>query len=242
MRLGVLSDVHGNLEALEAVLAFLGGRDVDRYVCCGDIVGYGPDPLACIERIRGLDGAVVAGNHDYGAVGKAEAAGFNPAAAEALVWTADRLGEGERGYLAGLPLTAEAGRFLAVHASPSAPAEWRYVLTLNDAGEEMGRFAADVCFLGHSHSPAVWMQPAGGSLRTVSESRFEFAAGARYIVNAGSVGQPRDGDPRACCLVLDEASGELSFHRLEYDIAAVQAKMREAGLPEVLASRLGSGF
>jgi diadenosine tetraphosphatase ApaH/serine/threonine PP2A family protein phosphatase len=241
MKTGIFSDVHGNLEALEAIVDTLRSSGATRFICCGDVVGYGPDPNRCIETIRGMDCAVVAGNHDCGVVGKTLLDGFNPAALQAVVWTRSQLTEPNRSYLENLPLTCRREPPLIVHSSPSAPGAWEYVLTLREAAAEMESYQGGVCVIGHSHQPLAVERVTGGPARLVHDDRFDIRPDAKYFINAGSVGQPRDGDPRACCLLFDEGSRTMTFLRVPYDIPAVQAKIRAAGLPEYLARRLETG-
>jgi diadenosine tetraphosphatase ApaH/serine/threonine PP2A family protein phosphatase len=241
MKLGLISDIHGNLEALTAVLAWLRGHGASYFACCGDVVGYGPDPAACIETLRELRCPTVAGNHDHGVIGRADTGSFNAAAAEAVLWSRDRVKGDSRVYLEDLPLTAQVGPMLLVHASPSAPTQWEYVFTVREAEEEMRSYPDSVCVVGHSHYPFAVERLPGEPARLVRESNLELRPEAKYFINAGSTGQPRDGDPRACCLLFDYRSRTLAFHRVTYDVAAVQRKIREAGLPEFLASRLASG-
>ena len=241
MKLGIISDIHGNIEALEAVVGVLRDKGATRFACCGDIVGYGPDPNRCVEIIRGLDCAGVAGNHDWAAVGSITIRDLNSVAASAVLWTRPLLTESNRLYLENLPLTAEEGPLFIVHSSPSAPDAWRYVLTLREAGREMERFAGGVCVVGHSHQPLAAERLTGKPARLVRADSFNVLPGAKYFINAGSVGQPRDGDPRACCMLYDGETQSMTYLRVSYDIPAVQAKIRAAGLPEFLASRLETG-
>jgi predicted phosphodiesterase len=241
VKLGIFSDVHGNLEALEAVVRVLREKGATQFVCCGDIVGYGPDPNLCVETIRRMHCTGVAGNHDYGAVGKAPLDGFNSAATRALLWTRDQLTESNRLYLENLYLIDEEDPLLIVHSSPSAPDAWEYVFTLREAEEEMKYYPGGICVVGHSHYPFAVEHAPGEPARLVRHDHFEIRPDAKYFINAGSVGQPRDGDRRACCLLLDAGTQSMTLCRVPYDIEAVQAKMRAAGLPEFLASRLEIG-
>ncbi|MEO0082645.1 MAG: metallophosphoesterase family protein [candidate division WOR-3 bacterium] len=241
MRIGIFSDVHANLEALEAVLDFLRTQGATRFICCGDIVGYGPDPAACIELVRSLRGPVVAGNHDRGVLGRVAAADFNRAAREALSWTARQLADDDLAYLDSLPLVDRFDILHLVHSSPSAPERWDYVFTVQDAGEEMSFFETCVCVIGHSHYPFIVERRQTELPRLVGNYSTELRPNAKYVINAGSVGQPRDGDPRACCLVFDTDARAISFHRVDYNIPKVQAKILRAGLPEFLATRLSLG-
>ncbi len=241
MKVGIFSDVHANLEALDAVVSYLERQGANSFACCGDLVGYGPDPVACIERIRRLDAVVVAGNHDYGVLGRLPMCEFNAAARAALNWTRAQLQEEHTDYLQALPLTVELGQLFLVHAAPSAPDLWPYILSVGQAELEMNSFACRCCVVGHSHYPFIVERRPSGHATLVAGDSVRLAEDGKYVVNAGSVGQPRDGDPRACCLLYDEETGVLSLHRVEYDIPAVQNKMRKAGLPEFLVSRLSLG-
>jgi predicted phosphodiesterase len=241
VKLGIFADVHGNLEALEVVVRLLRDRGATRFVCCGDIVGYGPDPDFCVEIVRRMHCTCVAGNHDYGAVGKVPVDCFNSVATQALLWTRSRLTESNRLYLENLPLTAEEGSLLIAHSSPSAPEAWEYVLTVHEAAAEMEHCAGAICAVGHSHRPLAVERLPGKPGRLIRRDGFAIQPYAKYLINAGSVGQPRDGDPRACCMLYDDDKQTMTYLRVPYDIPAVQAKIRAAGLPEYLASRLESG-
>lgn len=241
MKLGIFSDVHGNLEALEAVLGFLRSEGVSTFVCCGDIVGYGADPAACVHRVAALRGPVVAGNHDWGVLGRVPIQDFNSAAARALEWTKGRLADEELVYLDSLPLAEQFEPFYMVHSSPSAPEQWEYVFMLSDAREELRYFSTSICLIGHSHYPFMVEQVDGAEAVLVRSERVEIRRDAKYLVNVGSVGQPRDGDPRATCVMYDTNSRSMSLHRLDYDRATAQRKILTAGLPAFLAERLAGG-
>lgn len=241
MKLGIISDIHANLEALTAVVGALRDKGATRFVCCGDVVGYGPDPDLCVEIIRRMHCTCVAGNHDYGAVGKIPIDSFNSVATQALLWTRSRLAESNRLYLEDLPLTAEEDSLHFVHSSPSAPDAWEYVLTVHEAIAEIEYCAGTVCAVGHSHRPLAVERLPGKPGRLVRKDGFAIQPDAKYLINAGSVGQPRNGDPRACCVLYDHDRQAMTYVRVPYDIPAVQAKIRAAGLPESLASRLESG-
>ena len=253
MRYGIISDIHGNLEALNAVLEELSKERVDRYVCLGDLVGYGANPNECVELVRGLTDRVVAGNHDWAAVGMTDIAVFNPHAREAVLWTARCLTEAPRSYLKELPLEVTDGEVLFVHATPEAPEEWHYILSPYEAGwylDAMGRtqrvgersdaLRARICFIGHSHRPVTFARDDDGRDLILGTS-FRIEPDWRYIVNAGSVGQPRDGDPRACYAVFDAEEGTAEIKRIVYDIEKAQRKILWAGLPAVEAERLAYG-
>lgn len=252
MKLGIFSDVHGNLEALAAVLDFLRNQEVTEYVCLGDIVGYGADPDECVRRIRELRACVVAGNHDHAAVRQTPLETFNDVARRALLWTRQRLTPDSQAYLRALELVEflPAHSFRLVHGSPSAPRAWHYIESWSDVEYELGFFSDRACLVGHSHVPFV---ACGDTIRhrvpidevqarRITELEFELPnQGAKFLLNVGSVGQPRDGDPRACVVTFTPRTHRMQFHRVEYDIAAAQRKIRAAGLPEILAYRLTLG-
>jgi predicted phosphodiesterase len=241
VKLGIFSDVHGNLEALSAVVGLLRAKGATQFVCCGDVVGYGPDPNACVEAIRNMHCTCVAGNHDYGVVGRVPHDRFNSAAARAVLWTREQLSPSNHLYLENLSLIDEEDPLFLTHSSPSAPDAWEYVFTVREAEEEMSYYPGGICVVGHSHYPFVVERLVGERARVVRHDGFEVKPDGKYFINAGSVGQPRDGDSRACCLLLDTGNWQLTQHRVLYDIEGVQRKIREAGLPEFLASRLSVG-
>jgi predicted phosphodiesterase len=245
MKLGIFSDVHGNLDALEAVLDFFAAQNVTEYLCLGDMVGYGAEPEECVRVLRALRCTMIAGNHDYGVNGKTPINSFNPDAREALLWTRRHTTLIIRDFLGTLELVevVPAHSFRLVHGSPSAPRCWDYVLDWSDVEYEFNFFSERVCLLGHSHVPfAARHEPASARPHLIENREFELLTnGTKYLINVGSVGQPRDGDPRACVTVFDPHSQRFSFHRVEYDVAAAQRKIINAGLPEFLATRLAEG-
>lgn len=236
----VVSDVHGNLEALERVLEDLERRGVDEVVCLGDFVGYGASPNECIERLRPRIAGAVAGNHDLAACGRIRLGYFNPDAASAAGWTDRRLTDENRAYLAGLPFSIAWRGMQLVHASPAQPRAWHYVLSPQDADEELEAAEAPVCLIGHSHFPGAFEQ-LGGETRYFRDETVALEPDGRYLVNVGSVGQPRDGDPRAAYLLVDEEARTLRHVRLEYDVEGAMQRIRDAGLPPFLAERLRWG-
>ena len=243
MRYAVFSDIHANLEALEAILADAGRRSPDAHLCLGDMVGYGPDPNECTARVRGLRAAVVAGNHDRGAVGRLEPAAFSPLARAAIEWTAGVLTEENRAFLAALPERFESPAFLAVHGSPRAPIT-EYILDLPTALAVFAGAKFGVCLVGHTHMPAVFVRGEDGHIKTQAfrpDEPVRLAGASRYIINAGSVGQPRDGDPRAAYFSFDDVDMTVTLHRVAYPVAATQAKMTTRGLPPLLSRRLAVG-
>jgi len=244
VRYAVFSDVHANIEALEAVLADAGRRAPDAYLCLGDVVGYGPDPNECVDRVRRLGAMAIAGNHDRGAVGGLDLAAFSPLARAAIEWTAGELTEENRAFLAALPDRFESPAFVAVHGSPREPIE-EYILDLPTALAVFAGTDFRVCLVGHSHLPGVFVLGPDGHIKAQDlrpDAPVRLAGTSRYIVNAGSVGQPRDGDPRAAYLMFDDKGASVTLHRIGYPIAATQAKMTARGLPPMLSRRLASGM
>lgn len=240
MKYAILSDVHGNLEALRAVLADAAGR-ADGVLCLGDAVGYGADPEACVELLAERACGIVAGNHEYGVADRLELGWFNRWARAAAEWTRERLDDAHRAWLAALPLSLEVGDATLVHASPAQPEEWDYLVTAEDGWAAFADFATRWCFVGHSHVPAVWSLGSSGPDHDPRPERVTSERGRRYIVNVGSVGQPRDRDPRAAYGLWDVEAGQVEIRRVAYDVDAARRKIEAAGLPRFLADRLAVG-
>jgi diadenosine tetraphosphatase ApaH/serine/threonine PP2A family protein phosphatase len=240
VRYAILSDIHGNLEALRAVLADCRGR-ADGVLCLGDTVGYGADPLACVELVAEQAQAIVCGNHEFAVLGRLPLTWFNRHARAAAEWTQERLDEDHRAYLSALPLATTLGDATLVHASPAQPDEWDYLVGAEDGFAAFGHFATRWCFVGHSHTPGAWSLGSSGREYHRGAVSVESERGRRYIVNVGSVGQPRDHDPRAAYGVWDVDAGRVDIRRVEYDTAAARRKILEAGLPRFLADRLAAG-
>jgi len=241
MRYAILADIHGNLNAFETVLWDIEKRGgVDELWCLGDVVGYGPDPSECIALLRRHSHICVAGNHDWAAIGKIDIADFNLHAAEACRWTGGRLTTDDIAYLENLPLRLERGDFTIVHGSPREPI-WEYVMSGDVAEENFACYDTKHCLIGHSHVPAVFALSDNSCL--IEEMKPLLKLGERRLmVNAGSVGQPRDGDPRAAYAIYDAEEQVIYHYRIEYDIAGVQQRMVGLGLPRFLAERLGHGW
>jgi predicted phosphodiesterase len=240
VRVAVLSDIHANLDALEAVLAAV--PSVDAVWHLGDVVGYGPDPDAVVDRLRGLGATGVRGNHDAAAVGGREIEHFNVDARRAMEWTRSAIAPATADWLAALPERLESGDWTLVHGSPRDPI-WEYVTTTPVARAAIAALATPFGVHGHTHIPVAFCEE-DGVLETISPgdgSRLALA-GRRALLNPGSVGQPRDGIPSASWLLLDTDAGAVSWHRAAYDIRPVQRRMEDAGLPERLVSRLAYGL
>ncbi|MDE2803439.1 MAG: metallophosphoesterase family protein [Chloroflexota bacterium] len=243
MRCLVVADVHSNQEALQAVIADAeSGGGFERVLCLGDVVGYGPDPGECLALLRSYPHAAVAGNHDLAAIGELSVETFNPAARAAALWTRHRLTPDEQAYLRSNPLRHEESGATLVHGTPREPV-WEYFLPWlmppQVTDECFSLFVTPLCLLGHSHLPFACDE--SGAVTPLQPGMTLAVDGGRTIVNPGSVGQPRDGDPRAAYAVYDTEACSLTHHRVPYDIERTQLKMAEAGLPDSLAVRLSFG-
>ncbi len=242
MRTLVLSDIHANLVALEAVLAAAGTWD--RVWFLGDLVGYGPNPNECVERLRALEPLALSGNHDWAVLNKLDTEEFNDDARRAVNWTRRELTDENMDYLRGLPPLHVAPPFTMAHASPRHPV-WEYILDLQTALDNFDHFETPICLVGHSHIPALFLLDD-----TAAELNFYLLGDAetvdlsqgRIILNPGSVGQPRDGDPRASFAILDDEAQTWTLHRVEYDIAETQRRMHAHKMPSRLIERLEFGM
>jgi predicted phosphodiesterase len=239
MKFAILGDIHANLEALEAVLADAAEQGATHHVCIGDIVGYNANPHECVQRIRELDCPVVKGNHDEEASADTEIVGLNPLAHAALVWTRNALTDEDKKWLRELRLVRQVRDFTIVHATLDTPGSWAYVMNKFDAMASFSYQFTQVCFFGHTHSPRFYVK----AMTVTAEPGPEIAIepGRKYFINVGSVGQPRDGDPRPAYALYDVTTGRVSIRRVEYDRALTQKKIIESGLPSALADRLDLG-
>lgn len=264
MKYAIVSDIHGNLEAFRAVLEKCGQLGVNQYICLGDTVGYGADPSACLQLLRSLNPlAVVKGNHDEFASNDDEVMeGFNPHARAAVLWTKSQLSADEREYLARLPLrvSPRGTKLTVVHATLDSPDSWGYIFDSHHAADNFAYQYTLLCFCGHSHVPLAFckkpvLMHSGKPIEEITDwamhgetdftretySEIFIQNGFKYLVNVGSVGQPRNRDPRASFAVYDDEKMVITRYTIPYDIATAQAKIRAAGLPERLASRLEVG-
>ena len=242
MRTLIVSDIHSNLEALDAVLAHAARQGgFDRIWCLGDLVGYGPDPSACLGLLREFDLVAVAGNHDYAAAGVIDASDFNGAAYAAIQWTAEQLAADDKSFLAGLPMVSQQPPFTLVHGSLRDPII-EYLTHPSQALATLELLTTPYCLVGHSHYPFICRENAGRPLfLALPDGQPVALDGERCIVNPGSVGQPRDSDPRSGYAVFDSDGPSVEHFRVEYDIARTQNKMRSASLPQYLIDRLDHG-
>ena len=250
MRYAVLSDIHSNLEALTAVMESLATERIDRYLCLGDVMGYGADPGACLSRLQACETVIVGGNHDLACIGKLDLHWFNEAARAAVLWTRDQLSFAELDTLRRFPLTATVEPCTLVHGTLRHPERFEYLVDLAQAVDTMTTCRTLLCLLGHTHLPCFidYDRTRRRILRILTMpdeladvAYQDDAKTRRYILNPGSVGQPRDGDPRASVAVLDTEAHRIWVRRIPYDIASAQRKIRQAGLPEFLADRLAVG-
>jgi len=243
MRVAVISDIHGNLHALEASIAVLEDEQPDAIWCLGDLVGYGPRPNECCARVAALADVCLIGNHDLGVLEQISLEEFSHEAAESAHWTREVLEDSARSYMSGLTPGAEIPEASAelYHASPRDPV-WEYVLDAGSMRAALEDTVQPLILVGHSHVP-LWAILHEGQLQAAHApegTELKLSEG-RVLINPGSIGQPRDGDPRAAFAVLDLAGQHASFHRVEYDIERTQEEIREVGLPEPLAERLAHG-
>ena len=240
MRTLIVSDVHSNLAALDAVVAAAEADGPLDYVwCLGDIVGYGPWPLETVRRLRSLGAVCIRGNHDAGAVGQISLDTFNSAAREACRWNSAQLDEDARSFLKGLPDTVAVAGFTLVHGTPRDPL-WEYLTGYADAMEALASIGTRDALVGHTHHQFAFEDGRGVTLPGPS-GLTATRDGGRLVVNPGSVGQPRDHDPRAAYAIYDSGEDTLLLRRAVYDIAATQRAMEKASLPEPLISRLSAG-
>jgi predicted phosphodiesterase len=237
----VISDVHANAEALKSVLKDIQKRQIRNIFFLGDAVGYGPEPNESVELLKSECKILIAGNHDWGVLGLTETGSFNEYARIALAWTGEVLTAKNHEILRTSPLKYEISGMdiTLVHATPYDPEKWQYLLTLPDAEISFKHMHTGICFVGHSHRPFIVEMSPSGELKTDKQVMHK-TEDSRYIINTGSIGQPRDGDPRACYALVDESSIELV--RVGYDIQSTQKKMSEAGLPHILIERLSLGL
>lgn len=241
MRTCILTDIHANIEALEACIEASRYLQVDRYVCLGDTVGYGADPDACCDRVRELCEFAVLGNHDAAVAGRMDYSYYYAAARDALDWTARQLKPSNRAWLQGLSYTRDEGQVLYGHASPRDPSAFEYVFALEQAEDLVIRAnkLAHLTFIGHSHLQRAFL--LGNPVKDVWQDKVRIAPNAKYLCSIGSCGQPRDYDPRTCFGVWDDKTQTVEFHRAQYDCEKTAQKILAAGLSPHFARRLLHG-
>ena len=243
MKYGVLGDIHSNLTALETAVDFLESESVDLYLSMGDVVGYGAAPAACIQKLREIEAVVVKGNHDAATAGQLDLLYFNQYARAAVHWTQTVLAEEDMAWLAALPYVVDLEDCSAAHGAYHRPELFDYIQTTSDADPSLDVMKRPVCFVGHTHVPVTLLRLADDPERTAftCDEIIDLRGVQKALINVGSVGQPRDEDPRAACAVFDTATDTVSLKRLSYDIDLEAARIRSAGLPAVLGDRLHLG-
>ncbi len=238
-RYAVLGDIHSNLEALEVVLRDAEEQDVNSYICVGDVVGYNGNPSECLDRIRDLGCVCVRGNHDHYCSNDESLDDFQPLAANVIDWTRNQLSGDQLQFLRDLKYVRTVKGFTIVHSTLDMPEKWGYVFDGLEAEANFNYQITSVCFHGHTHVPIAFEKR--GKVVKKKYTNLEISLGRKYFINVGSVGQPRDGDPRASYAVYDVDAKTVELRRIPYDVEKTQDRIRKVGLPERLAKRLGIG-
>jgi predicted phosphodiesterase len=239
MKYAIIADIHGNLEAFQVVLADIRAQNADHVVCLGDVVGYNANPKECLQIVREMNIPCVKGNHDEYCSSEDHLEGFNPHAADAVHWTRNQLNAEEKQWLRDLKYSRMVDNFTIVHATLDAPDRWGYVFDKLAAAASFPYQNTQMCFFGHTHVPVAFMRDT--VVRGGTYSKFKIDAAKKYFINVGAVGQPRDNNPKCAYVIYDTTAQTIEIRRLDYDIAAAQAKILAAGLPERLAERLAYG-
>lgn len=239
MKYAIIADIHANWEAFQVVLEDIKAQGCTHVACLGDVVGYGANPKECLDLVRSMNIPVVKGNHDEMCSVEEDMEGFNPHAAEAVLWTRQQLTEDDKKWLRELKYVRLVASFSIVHATLDMPQRWGYVFDKLAAAASFTYQNTSVCFFGHTHVPVAFIRDS--VVRGGTYSKFKVEPGRKYFVNVGAVGQPRDGNPKAAYVVYDMGEGTIELRRLDYDIATAQKKILDAGLPARLAERLALG-
>ena len=239
MKYAVISDIHSNLEALKTVLSYLQLQSIDKIICLGDIVGYGPHPNECINVVKSECDVCIMGNHDHAVLGLTDISYFNQFAKDSVIWTQSQLTNESKSFLTNLPFTFETEDTLFVHSTPVEPEEWNYILSSQEAKNYLEKINYKLVFIGHSHVPVIFSYEHGP---VFEKSMSLDLKNERYIVNVGSIGQPRNKDPRSCFVIYDDVTNKIEYVLLDYDIKKTYQDIIERKLPPFLATRLLSGF
>lgn len=237
MKTAVISDIHSNIEALTAVFSELEETGIERVICLGDIVGYGADPDDCLRLIKEKCDIVVAGNHDHAIRDFEDFSLLNDYASEVIEWTRNKITEEWKNYLEALPMVFKENGIVYVHSSPHKPDLWSYIVSREDALYEFRYFKGNAAFIGHSHKPGIFCHDGD-----TYDVEVKLNEKKRYIINVGSVGQSRDGNSNAAYAVYDDEMKSVNINRVAYDVESAAEKIRDAGLPEFLSSRLAAGI
>lgn len=242
MRYGIFADIHSNLEALEAVIEAYKKESIDRYFCAGDIVGYAANPGECIEKVSSLAGIAIAGNHDWAAVDLFPDDYFNPAARQALAWTRGNLGDRGRSFLKALKLTYSNNGLVMAHGTLEKPQDFNYISDGYMAEKAFRLMEVDICFVAHTHVPGIYIKDSGKILSYTQDNQVDIRIENKYIVNVGSVGQPRDGNPDSAYCIYDSVKRKVQIKRVSYNTEITRKKIIDAGLPKFLGDRLLTGM
>jgi len=241
MRYGIFSDIHSNIEAFTTALEYYKTERIDAYIFLGDIIGYAANPKEAISLLHALNPICIAGNHDWAVIDNLSTDYFNEYAKEAIAWTKTRLSEKGNSYLKSFPLTYQGKNFFCVHGSLDNPKDFNYIWGLNEARLNFELLTTDILFVGHSHRAQIYYKNAKG-IFFHSEASISIKPGEKYIINVGSIGQPRDRDSRLSLCIYDSEENVVSIKRLVYNITLTAEKIIAAGLPQILASRLFVGW
>lgn len=239
MKFAIFGDIHANLDAFEVALAHMKSQDCTHYVCLGDVVGYNANPSECLNLVREMGCPTVRGNHDHYVGFTEDLSGFHPVAAQAVDWTRNQLDEEQLQWLRDLPYDQKVEGFTIVHSTLDGPENWGYSFEKYDAEAHFNYQKTPVCFYGHTHVPIAFEK--GDTIRFGTYRKIKIQSGKKYYINVGSIGQPRDGDPRLAYVSYDVLGNNIELHRLEYNIDAAAGKILAAGLPKKLADRLYRG-
>lgn len=241
MRYGIFSDIHSNLEAFNAVAGAYKEEKIDKYLCLGDVVGYASNPKECIEIIKTLATVTIAGNHDWAGVNLFSTDYFNPNAQDAIFWTRRNLDGSDRSFLGSLKLVYKNEDLTLVHGTLDNPGDFNYLTDGYIAEESFRLLETNICFVGHTHVAATFIKDGSSRIHYRQDDSIDITPKDKYIINVGSVGQPRDGNPKASYCIYDTDKKEVRIKRIDYDIETARKKIIDAGLPKFLGDRLLSG-
>ncbi len=241
MRYGIFSDIHSNLEALDAVIKAYKKEKIDKYLCIGDVVGYASNPRECVRIIKALAMITIAGNHDWASVNLFSVDYFNPNALDAIFWTRHNLDDNDRNFLESLKLVYKNEDLTLFHGTLDNPGDFNYMTDSSIAEESFRLLETDICFVGHTHIAGTFIQDKSDRIHYLKSVTINISPENKYIVNVGSIGQPRDSNPKASYCIYDSDKKEVQLKRIDYDIQTARKKIIDAGLPEFLGDRLLSG-
>lgn len=239
MKYAIISDIHSNLVALQNVLDYLKSNKVDKIICLGDVVGYGPRPNECVELVKENCDVCLMGNHDHAVLGLTDIEYFNQYARDSVVWTQKHITPENKNFLKNLPFTHKINNILFVHSTPLKPEEWDYIFSEQDARRNFDNISYDLSFIGHSHIPVIFPSDHPSYFKDELQLDLE---NERYIINVGSIGQPRNEDPRSCFVIYDDETQMINYIRLEYDVKKTFQEIIDYKLSPFLAMRLLHGF